>query len=620
MQDTQKEKQEKEEKKEKKQVVLSSKNITVAEMKTIISKARAFNEGRGKAADEKVKNAYLASLCPNPEDLIKLLAVYEELFPGDEEGIEDLKEALEKEYKKKAKFMGVFLFMIADSLKSIYKKAFKNYVRAMSKENKLAQKEAEKLAREESEGWSDPLNPKRRGRSARGGMTASEFSKKEAEYEHRIAELERDALDRKNGRSARDENGKFFRRGERGSLFDENGRPVRTSGRDDARGPHRDDFHDGKFIRGLDGRRPFDGRRGELGDDGRVPPSGRRRGEPGDDGHFPPSGRRRGEPGDDGHFPPSGRRRGEPGDDGGFPPPGKGLGDKKSRIPIYAEKLADYADAVQRTAIGEDALALADVRVTERGVRTSKGVSENGMKIVPDGVGLTTAIGRTGGPQNAGDVHQGGDVAAPFTENFKRAMQSGNKTSTGLSTGVDTYAQTTADINATGFREVDNQGGSKIAGKTTVHLTPYTEGAGPRLGGKSHVIAVAAGQTGYDKGVSHIDNAMDGEEKIGIGHYTREEHLREFREVMAENGGASQKVEPVTTSVREVDVAEVVFGVPFTEPEPQATSKEKPVTTSKKKKTTIPVRGFGEMTDEQMRFMEKILIDNQHMAGMPEKW
>lgn len=588
MQDTQKEKQEKEEKKEKKQVVLSSKNITVAEMKTIISKARAFNEGRGKAADEKVKNAYLASLCPNPEDLIKLLAVYEELFPGDEEGIEDLKEALEKEYKKKAKFMGVFLFMIADSLKSIYKKAFKNYVRAMSKENKLAQKEAEKLAREESEGWSDPLNPKRRGRGARGGMTASEFSKKEAEYEHRIAELERDALDRKNGRSARDENGKFFRRGERGSLFDENGRPVRTAGRDDERGPRRDDFHDGKFIRGLDGRRPFDGRRGEMGDDGRVPPSG--------------------------------RRRGEFGDDEGFPPPGKGVGDKKSRIPIYAKKLDDYADTVQRTAIGEDARALADVRVTERGGRTSNGANKSRMEIVTDGIGSTTAIGSTGGPQNAGDVHQGGDVAAPFTENFKRAMQSGNKTSTGLSTGVDTYAQTTADINSTGFREVDNQGGSKIVGKTTVHLTPYTEGAGPRLGGKSHVIAVAAGQTGDDKGVSHIDNAMDGEEKTGIGRYTREEHLREFREVMAENGGTSQKVETVTTPVKDVDVAEVVFGVPFTEPEPQATSKVKPVTTQKKKKTTIPVRGFGEMTDEQMRLMEKVLVDRGHIVGMPERW
>ena len=157
---------EKEEKKEPKQTVLSSKNITMAEMKTIISKVRAFNNDRGKAQNDQVKNAYLASLCPNPEDLIKLLAVYEELFPEDKEGIDDIKKKLEEEYKKKAKFMGVFLFMIADSLKSIYKKAFKNYVRAVNKENKLAQKQAEDLVRAKGAGVDefDPANPRARGR------------------------------------------------------------------------------------------------------------------------------------------------------------------------------------------------------------------------------------------------------------------------------------------------------------------------------------------------------------------------------------------------------------------------------------------------------------------------
>ena len=194
MQDTQKVKQEKQ---EKKQVVLSSKNITVAEMKAIINKVRAFHDGRSKAENDSVKDAYLASLCPNPEDLIKLLAVYEELFPNDEEGIKDLKEKLEEEYKKKAKFMGVLLFMIADSLKSIYKKAFKNYVRTVNKENKLAQQQAEELVRAKGEGldeFGNPRDPRARGRFGRGGSGLS--SKKEAEYEKRISDLEREAYER----------------------------------------------------------------------------------------------------------------------------------------------------------------------------------------------------------------------------------------------------------------------------------------------------------------------------------------------------------------------------------------------------------------------------------------
>ena len=200
-------------------------------------------------------------------------------------------------------------------------------------------------------------------------------------------------------------------------------------------------------------------------------------------------------------------------------------------------------------------------------------------------------------------------------------MQHGNKTSTVLSTSVDTYTQTTADVNSTGFREVDNQGSGKIKVKASVHLSSLTaDGAEPRLAGQSHVNAVAAGQTGKGttftptvaSGLSNL-NEMKGasgkKSATTVGYYDR----GEFEELSLSSGRreASARAEAARMEAqmhenevkdKKVDAPEVVLGA------------------QDEKRKTIPVRGFVEMTDEQREFVERFLVEKGYLNDMPEKW
>lgn len=128
----------------------NSSKVSFEEIKDLIAKVQAFKRDKGKALNEEMKDAYMASLCPKPEDIVKFLAIYEELYPEDKEGIDEIKEELEKEYRKKAKFMGVFLFMISESLKRIYKQAFKRYIRSLNKVDDVERQKRvhEKFAKE----------------------------------------------------------------------------------------------------------------------------------------------------------------------------------------------------------------------------------------------------------------------------------------------------------------------------------------------------------------------------------------------------------------------------------------------------------------------------------------